>query len=78
MGDEGGDGATDHGDHEPEQDGPDPVARVPAEALAPCRREPPEESAAAPESEAAFEAVLLAGAVGRPTARAAALLASRH
>src|SRR6266542_6091806 len=58
-------------DDEAEQRRPDPVTRVGTEALPPGGLERSHEAAVAAEPEPAFEAVLLVGAVGRATARAA-------
>src|SRR5204863_8893127 len=52
-------GPGDCRDHEREQRRPDPVARVPTEALAPGRAERADEPTAAGQPRAALEAVLL-------------------
>ena len=57
-----------YGDDKAEQNGPDPVTWIPAEPPLPCRRQPPESPRRRLQAVAAFEAVLLIGAVGRTTA----------
>src|SRR5712691_1302724 len=58
-------GRARHRDQQEEENGPDPVAWVPAQTLLPDSGEPAEEPAGRPEPLAALEAVLLVGAVRR-------------
>lgn len=65
------------GDHEAEQCWPDPLARIPTEAVAPSRRQPAEWSGGRPEAVAALEAVLLTRRRRRAAPRAARLAGRR-
>src|SRR6266852_3010052 len=53
-------------DQQEEENGPDPVARIPAQTLLPEPGEPAEDPAGGLQTVAALEAVLLVGAVRRP------------